>query len=141
MTGQETAPLKTQLVAPAATAPSEGVKETATKKLRQRVRELTGRRQSGKDVKQIIAEPNPVLRGWGNYFRRGTADREFNKIDAYVVRSLRRWQYRRGGQRQTKRPMFTRDQLYGITPRRSSLSRVPENGTHDLKGDTRNGLA
>jgi Group II intron, maturase-specific domain len=35
----------------------------ATKKLRDRVRELTNARQSGKDVKQIIAELTPVLRG------------------------------------------------------------------------------
>ena len=63
------------------------------------MRELTGSRQSGKDVKQIIAKLNPVLRGWGNYFRTGNADREFNKMDGFVVKSLRRWQYRRGGQR------------------------------------------
>ena len=60
-----------------------------------RVRELTSKRQSGKDVKQIIAELTPVLRGWGNYFRTGNADREFNKMDYFVVKSLRRWQYRR----------------------------------------------
>jgi RNA-directed DNA polymerase len=127
----------------------------ATKKLRDRVRELTSKRQSGRDVKQIIADLTPVLRGWGNYFRTGTADREFNKLDRFVFRSLRRWQYRRGGQRPTKRPPWTGDQLYGMglhqlmgtvnypaqaTPRRSSLSRVPENGTHGLKGDFRNGL-
>ena len=53
----------------------------ATKKLRDRVRELTSERQSGKDVKQIIAKLTPVLRGWGNYFRTGNADREFNKMD------------------------------------------------------------
>lgn len=128
----------------------------ATKKLRDRVRELTSQRQSGKDVKQIIAARNPVLRGWGNYFRTGNADREFNKTDAFVIQSLRRWQCRRGGQRATKRPLFTWDQLRGMglyrlmgtvnypsqaTPRRSSLSRVPENGTHGLKGEIRNGLA
>jgi RNA-directed DNA polymerase len=128
----------------------------ATKRLRDRVRELTSKQQSGRDVKQIIAELTPVLRGWGNYFRTGNADREFNKMDAFVVQSLRRWQYRRGGQRPTKRPMFTWNQLYGMglhrlmgtvryptqaTPRRSSLSRVPENGMHGLKGDFRNGLA
>jgi RNA-directed DNA polymerase len=127
----------------------------ATKKLRDRVRELTSKRQSGKDVKQIIAELTPVLRGWGQYFRTGNADWEFNKMDYFVVTSLRRWQYRRGGQRPTKRAPFTGDQLYGMglhrlrgtvkypaqaTPRRSSLSRVPENGTHGLKGDIRNGL-
>jgi RNA-directed DNA polymerase len=79
----------------------------ATKKLRDRVRELTGKRQSGKEVKQIVAELTPVLRGWGNYFRTGNADREFNKMDSFVVRSLRRWQYRRGGQRPTKRAPFS----------------------------------
>jgi group II intron reverse transcriptase/maturase len=74
----------------------------ATKKIRGRVRELTEARQSGKDVKQIIAELNPVLRGWGNYFRTGNADREFNKLDGFVFRRMRRWQLRRGGQRATK---------------------------------------
>jgi group II intron reverse transcriptase/maturase len=128
----------------------------ATKKMRDRIRELTDKRQSGKDVKQIIAELTPVLRGWGNYFRTGNADREFNKMDSFVVKSLRRWQYRRGGQRSTKRAPFTGDQLYGMglhklmgtvkypaqaTPVRSSLSRVRENRTHGLKGVVRNGLA
>ena len=127
----------------------------ATKKLRERVRELTSKRQSGKKVEQIIAELTPVLRGWGNYFRTGNADREFHKMDTFVVMRLRCWQYRRGGQRPTKRAPFTGDQLYGMrlhklrgtvkypaqaTPRRSSLSRVPVNGTHGLKGEIRNGL-
>jgi hypothetical protein len=47
----------------------------AMKKLRDRVRELTSARQSGKDVKQVIAELTPVVRGWGNYFR--TEQRDF----------------------------------------------------------------
>jgi RNA-directed DNA polymerase len=118
-------------------------------KLRDRVREFTSKRHSGTEVKRIIADLTPVLRGWGNYFRTGNAHRMFHKMDRFVVRSLRLWQFRRGGQRATKRPPFTRDQLYGMglhqlmgtvtypaqaTPRRSSLSRVPENGTHGLKG-------
>jgi hypothetical protein len=104
---------------------------------------------------QIIAELTPVLRGWRTYFRTGNADREFNKMDRFLFQSLRRWQYRQGGQRPTKRAPFTGDQLYGMglhklmgtvkypaqaTPRRSSLSRVPENGPHGLKGEIRNGL-
>jgi group II intron reverse transcriptase/maturase len=128
----------------------------ATKKLRDRVRELTGKQQSGQKVEQIIAKLTPVVRGWGNYFRTGNADREFNKMDSFVVKSLRRWQYRRGGQRAAKRAPFTGDQLYGMglhklmgtvkypsqaTPVRSSLSRVRENRTHGLKGVIRNGLA
>jgi hypothetical protein len=100
-------------------------------------------------VKQIIAELTPVLRGWGNYFRTGNADREFNKMDYFVVKSLRRWQYRRGGQRAAKGAPFTGDRLYGMglhrlmgtvkypaqaAPRRSSVSCVRENRTHSLKG-------
>ena len=128
----------------------------ATQKLRDRVREMTGKRQSGKDVKQIIAELNPVIRGWGNYFRTGNADGEFNKMDSFVWQSLRRWHYRRGGQRATKRKPFTSEQLQSMglhklqgtvkypaqaAQRRSSVSRVPENGTHNLKGGYGNGAA
>ena len=121
----------------------------ATKKLRDRVRELTDSRQNGRDVKRIIAKLNPVLRGWGNYFRTGNADWEFNKLDTFVYRRIHRWQIRRGGQRATKRKAWTSEQLYGMglhrlqgtvryptqaTPRRSSLSCVRENCTHSLKG-------
>jgi hypothetical protein len=121
----------------------------ATRKLRDRVRELTDARQSGKGVKQIIAELNPVLRGWGKYFRTGNADREFNKLDGFVFRRIRRWQYRRGGQRATRKKAWTGDQLYGMglhrlqgrvcypsqaTSPRSSLSCVRENRMHSLKG-------
>ena len=71
------------------------------------------------------------------------------QTDTFVVRSLRRWQFRRGGQRAMKHPLFTSHQLYGMglhrllgTVRypaqaasvRSSLSRVRENRTHGLKG-------
>lgn len=121
----------------------------ATKRIRDRVRELTDERQSGKDVKQIIAELTPVLRGWGNYFRTGNAHREFPKLDSYVVLRMRRWQHRRGGQRATVQKAWDGDQLYGMglhrlrgtvsyptqaTSPRSSLSCVRENRTHSLKG-------
>jgi len=56
----------------------------AMKRIRERVHELTDSRHSGKDVKQIIATLNPVLRGWGNYFRPGNADGKFNQLDSYV---------------------------------------------------------
>src|SRR5713101_1132804 len=63
----------------------------ATKKLRDRVHELTDSRHSGKDVKQIIAKLNPVLWGWGNYFRTGNAELKFNQLDSYVYRRLVGW--------------------------------------------------
>jgi group II intron reverse transcriptase/maturase len=72
----------------------------AMKRVRARIHDLTSARRSGvSDVKQVIASLNPVLRGWGNYFRTGNAERQFNKLDEYAYERLNRWQYRRGGQR------------------------------------------
>src|SRR5579872_2688809 len=71
----------------------------AMRRIRERVHELTDSRHSGQDVRQIIATLNPVLRGWGNYFRTGNADRKFNQLDSYVWSRLVRWMFRRGGQR------------------------------------------
>src|SRR6202045_4174671 len=86
----------------------------ATKRLRDRVRKITAKRASGEDVKQIIAQLNPVLRGWGNYFRSGTTSREFLKMDSFVYRRLIRWLYRRGGQRATRGVHWTAEQLPGL---------------------------
>ena len=105
----------------------------ATKKLRDRVRELTSARQSGKDVKQIIAELTPVLRGWGNYFRTGNADREFKSVDAYVIEKLRRWQHRRGGQRIAKRPGFTWRSVGGHGPAQIARHREVPRASHTKK--------
>ena len=128
----------------------------AMNRLRSRVREIIGARNSGQDVKQLIAKLNPVLRGWGNYFRSGTCRREFHKMDRFVYARLVRWLLRRGGQRKSRCAIWTEDQLVAMglfrlrgtvcypaqaTPVRSSLSRVRENRTHGLKGEIRNGLA
>src|SRR5262245_125235 len=53
----------------------------AMQKLRDRVRELTDpRRWAGmKDIREVIRMLNPVLRGWGNYFRTGNASTKFHQ--------------------------------------------------------------
>ena len=79
----------------------------ATQRLRDRVRELTDSRAGGKDIKRVIAELNPILRGWGNYFRTGNAEREFNKMDSFVYLRLTRWLHRRGGQRAQRSTRWT----------------------------------
>jgi RNA-directed DNA polymerase len=75
------------------------------------VHELTDSRQSGKDVKQIIATLNPVLRGWGNYFRTGNAERKFNPLDSYVYTRRTRWLVRRGGQRRGRAEKWSHDRF------------------------------
>jgi group II intron reverse transcriptase/maturase len=57
-------------------------------RVRKRVHDLTGRNREGVDLRTIIAELNPVLRGWGNYFKTGNATRKFGAVDTYVWRRL-----------------------------------------------------
>ena len=68
------------------------------KRVRQKVRGRTGHNRGGlKDIRVLISELNPILRGWGNYFRTGNAANKFHQIDSYVVRRLRRFLLRRHG--------------------------------------------
>ena len=72
--------------------------QRSMKRVRARVKELTGRNRNGvKDVRVLIRDMNPVLRGWGNYFRTGNAAEKFNEIDSYVVRRLRGFLVKRKG--------------------------------------------
>ena len=73
------------------------------KAVRGRVRELTDRRRRAgmKDIREAIRDLNPVLRGWGNYFRTGNASLKFRQVDCYVRTRLVRLLERRGGRRRT----------------------------------------
>jgi hypothetical protein len=58
--------------------------------IRERIRARTGRNRTGvRDIRVVIDEPSPILRGWGGFFRTGNAARKFNQVDRYVVRRLR----------------------------------------------------
>jgi len=78
-------------------------------RIRARIRELTGRRRWAgmKDVREVIAVLNPILRGWGNYFRTGNASWTFQQIDRYVNQRLVRLMYR--DQKLQSRPFFVRE--------------------------------
>jgi RNA-directed DNA polymerase len=61
----------------------------AMRQVRARVRALTPRRRCHQDLRLVIADVNPVLRGWGQYFRTGNAADKFIQIDRYVEERLR----------------------------------------------------
>jgi RNA-directed DNA polymerase len=71
----------------------------AMTRIRARVKAMTDRRRRGgmSDVREVIADLNPVLRGWGNYFRTGNATDKFQQIDRYVTWRLKRLLIRRKG--------------------------------------------
>lgn len=69
----------------------------AMKRVRQRVKELTPRSRCHADLRDVVARLNPVLRGWGGYFRTGNANAKFNQLDEYVWRRLRALRIKRAG--------------------------------------------
>ena len=71
--------------------------QKAMKRLRDKVHACTGRNRVGADIREVIADLNPILRGWGNYFRTGNAGKKFRQADDYVVWRLRTLMVRKRG--------------------------------------------
>jgi group II intron reverse transcriptase/maturase len=97
------------------------------KRIRLRVKELTDRRWDGaKDVRELIARLNPLLRGWGNYFRTGNAATKFNQLDSHVGRRLKNFLVRRAGRnlKPGQAEAWTRDFFWQL-------------GLHRLRGTVR----
>jgi len=101
--------------------------QRAMKRIRAKVKAKTGRNRVGiKDVRELIAELNPILRGWGNYFRTGNAADKFVQIDRYVAWRLKRLLVKRKGRnlRAGEVGRWTPDWLVGL-------------GLHRLRGTVR----
>ena len=72
--------------------------QAAMKRLRGKVRDRTGRHRVGvRDIRLVVEELNPLLRGWGNYFRTGNAAGKFRQVDRYVVWRLQRLMIKKRG--------------------------------------------
>jgi RNA-directed DNA polymerase len=54
------------------------------KRIRAKIKARTGRSRVGAQLPDVIAELNPILRGWGSYFRTGNAGDCFTTIDRYA---------------------------------------------------------
>jgi group II intron reverse transcriptase/maturase len=93
------------------------------KRIRLRLKDLTSRSRCHVDPRALIAEINPVLRGWGQYFRTGNAADKFNEIDKYVAWRLKRLRIQRKGRHLKPRE-----------PRRWNASYFHALGLHKLSG-------
>jgi RNA-directed DNA polymerase len=80
-------------------------------RVRGKVKAKTGKGRASQDIREVIADLNPVLRGWGNYFRTGNAAKKFNQIDSYVLGRLRGLMIKRYGRnlRAGQTSTWTRD--------------------------------
>jgi len=63
--------------------------QRSRRRLRARVRALAVRSRCHADIREVIAQLSPVLRGWGGYFRTGNAARVLSSMDRYVADRLR----------------------------------------------------
>ena len=53
------------------------------------------RRKAPLTTQQLIAEINPIIRGWGNYYCRSHVRRLFHQLDGWIVRRLWSHRYKR----------------------------------------------
>jgi RNA-directed DNA polymerase len=102
--------------------------QRSMKRIRGKVRALTDRRRRAgmRDIREVIADLNPVLRGWGNYFATGNAATKFRQIDRHVEWRLRRLLIKRKGRnlKPGQVEQWTRQWLVGL-------------GLHQLMGTIR----
>ncbi len=65
--------------------------------IRTKVRALTAPSRVGCDLAVVVEDLNPVLRGWGAYFRQGNSSAKFGAVDAYVHERVARLASRKHG--------------------------------------------
>jgi group II intron reverse transcriptase/maturase len=85
--------------------------------IRGKVRERTDKRHVGRSLEAVVADLNPVLRGWGTYFCQGNSSKKFGVVDCYVHERLARLASRKHGLRGrnwTRRYTYAWFQTLGI---------------------------
>jgi RNA-directed DNA polymerase len=79
--------------------------------LRHTVKQMTGRSTTTWSLSHLLQKINPILRGWGNYFRFCTgAGRLFASLDFHVGDRIWRWLMKKHG---------------GLSRKRTALRRLP----------------
>jgi group II intron reverse transcriptase/maturase len=93
--------------------------------IRAKVKAITAPRSRLKwPIGALVAELNPVLRGWGNYFRWGNSARKFARIDQYVHERLALFDSKKRQKSGRRWEVHTRDWVTGL-------------GVHRLTGTVR----
>jgi RNA-directed DNA polymerase len=113
------------------------VTNEALASIKRKVKALTGRSTTNLALSELIAALNPVLRGWGNYYRHAAAKRTFCYLDYYVWWRVGRWLRKKHPQmtwKQIQRRFLNDDYTYqagGIVlhqPARTAITRYRYRG-------------
>jgi group II intron reverse transcriptase/maturase len=69
-------------------------RDRSVNKFKDKVRQITNRRNP-KTLEGLLDELNPVIRGWGNYFRKSHVRGLFHRLNGWIVRRIWSWRYKR----------------------------------------------
>ncbi|WP_367025431.1 group II intron reverse transcriptase/maturase [Methylococcus sp. ANG] len=84
----------------------------AIKRLKQGIHDATSSRWNATTVESRVAEINPMLRGWANYFNQGPVTKIYRDLQGYTDRRLRIWLMRRSGKKGTGYRQYPDEYLY-----------------------------
>ena len=73
---------------------------------------------------QLIQSINPVIQGWGNYYRKAHVRKLFNKLQRWIVRRI--WSHRRKRWRNTGWKKYPLKMLYGFYHLVNLTSLIPD---------------
>ncbi len=110
-------------------------RDRSIERFKTRVRQITNRRNP-KTLEGLLDELNPVIRGWGNYYRRAHVRRLFHRLNGWIVRRIWSWRYKRWRNAGWKR--LPRQRLYGELGLVNLLQLIPSmEGYYRQKGHSR----
>ena len=69
-------------------------REKSIRRFMDQVRQLT-RRRASVTTQELIEGLNPVLRGWGHYYKRAHVRQLFHQLDGWILRRIRAHRFRR----------------------------------------------
>jgi group II intron reverse transcriptase/maturase len=102
------------------------------KRLKAAISAETSYSRTGLDVKLVVGKLNRMLRGWANYFSRGTVSSAYHDVDRHAEVRLRQWLGGKHKQGPRRHALYPREYLRGKLGllelcRLSPRSRLPRN--------------
>jgi len=97
-------------------------RQKSVEQFQDQIRKRT-RRKAPVSTQQLIAEINPVIRGWGSHYSKARVRKLFNRLDRWIVRRL--WSHRHRRWRCPGWKTLPRSQLYGEYGLVNLISLIP----------------
>jgi RNA-directed DNA polymerase len=86
------------------------------KRTKDRIRQITGRRARGRNIRKVIGDLNQYLSGWFNYFRLSEVKQSFIILDQWIRRRRRKLLWRHWKKPKTRYKKMVR---LGVKPSRA----------------------